>query len=95
MSADNKDCPSTTSPDEGLGDSLARQSSLTDSRRSDSCDTDKAMEPIQSESDSAIGSVTDNKNVMVTNPSVDGTTEAEKPSREMRLLSAASEDGGK
>lgn len=90
---------STTSPDEGLGDSIARQGSLTDSKRSDSCDTDKNVEGLKSESEDLLNP----EKIIVTNPSVEGSEkdeaieeedeveDAEPPSR--NLLST-SEDGG-
>ena len=41
----------TSSPDEGLGGSIAHTCSLSESRRSDSCDTDGNAEALKSESD--------------------------------------------
>ena len=41
----------TSSPDEGLGGSIAHTCSLSESRRSDSCDTEGNAEALKSESD--------------------------------------------
>ena len=41
----------TSSPDEGLGGSIAHTCSLSESRRSDSCDTEGNVEALKSESD--------------------------------------------
>ena len=53
----------SSDPDEGLGDSVARTSSLADSKRSDSCDTDNVRSDMEE--------FTVDKNIIVTNPSVD------------------------
>jgi hypothetical protein len=88
--AATKSSNSTHSPDEGLGDSIARTSSIADSKRSDSCDTDKCVEAMKSESESS--EQTEHKNILVTNATVDvaeknGEVEEEKKE-------AAVEEGG-
>ena len=62
-SCDSKDT-TTSSPDEGIGDSLAHHSSTStaESKRSDSCDTDKNIDPLKSESDDMM----ELKNIIVT-----------------------------
>ena len=62
-STDSKDT-STSSPDEGLGDSLAQRSSTStsESKRSDSTDTDRNVDGLKSESDDN----TEQKNIIIT-----------------------------
>ncbi|ELU15270.1 hypothetical protein CAPTEDRAFT_191445 [Capitella teleta] len=81
------------SPDEGLGDSIARTSSIADSKRSDSCDTDKCMEIMKSGSESS--EQQEHKNILITNATVDvpDRNAAEEADVEGKLLST-SEDGG-
>jgi hypothetical protein len=81
------------SPDEGLGDSIARTSSIADSKRSDSCDTDKCMEVMKSGSESS--EQQEHKNILITNATVDvpDRNAAEEADVEGKLLST-SEDGG-
>ena len=96
-SVDSKDT-SSCSPDEGLGDSLAHTGSLGDSRRSDSADTDKNVEPLKSETEE----IPIEKSIIVTNPSVDqgdGETGTYYPlpsygNDHSRLLSTTLEDTG-
>ena len=90
--------------DEGLGDSIARPfGSVTDSRRSDSCNTDRNLDSVKSESDdSAAGGDTANqRNIIVTGSTVDiedpssedsGQKEAEAELSNKQLL--MTEDGG-
>lgn len=82
----------TASPDEGLGDSIARACSLSDSKRSDSCDTDKNLD-MQMPPDIEPSEV---KSIIVTNPSVDsGTGEVEGlPKQEKGKLGSMSEEAG-
>lgn len=74
-SVDSKDVP--CSPDEGLGDSIARTSSLADSKRSDSCDTDKNVEGLRSESEDAAtlagaaGDQHHQKSILITNATIE------------------------
>ena len=95
VSTTSKDTASSASPDEGLGDSFARHCSLSDSKRSDSCDTDKNVDVhLPSESSDA----PDIRNIIVTNPSVDsgsGEMDAETSKQEPGKLASTSEDGGK
>ncbi len=87
---------STASPDEGLGDSIARQSSLeADSKRSDSCDTDKNEDGLKSEYDDLL---TVDRNIIVTNPSVDSGSGGEPETADQEdgqeLLTTTLEDLG-
>ena len=62
-STDSKEM-STSSPDEGLGDSLAQRSSTStaESKRSDSSDTDRNVDTLKSESDDNM----EQKNIIIT-----------------------------
>ena len=62
-SADSKDT-CTSSPDEGLGDSLAQHSSTStaESKRSDSSDTERNVDVLKSESDDTA----EQRNIIVT-----------------------------
>lgn len=96
-SADTKDGV-PNSPDEGLGDSIARGSSIADSKRSDSCDTDKCVEGLKSESEDAGH---EQKSILVTNATIEvpdklplqQVTSQEEEGAQGKLLST-SEDGG-
>ena len=95
-STTSKDTTSTASPDEGLGDSIARQCSLSDSKRSDSCDTDKNVDVhLPSEGDSS--GISEVKGIIVTNPSLDsgnGEVEPGVTKPEPGKLGSMTEEGG-
>ncbi|KAK2161894.1 hypothetical protein LSH36_108g07045 [Paralvinella palmiformis] len=74
-STDSKEM-STSSPDEGLGDSLAQRSSTStaESKRSDSSDTDRNVDTLKSESDDNM----EQKNIIITQATMQSVDVEEK-----------------